>query len=106
MPVSSPTLTGAAAATRAVRVIREGVKIIADHPASGRPIEDMDPPSVSGSSASATAATSCSIDWTATRRLSWPSDISARRDIEVPTGPRRTASSPAAPAGRIAIGKR
>ena len=32
-----------AAATRAVRVIREGAKIIADHPASGRPIEDMDP---------------------------------------------------------------
>jgi plasmid stabilization system protein ParE len=31
------------AATRAVRVIREGVKIIAEHPASGRPIEDMDP---------------------------------------------------------------
>ncbi len=31
------------AATRAVRVIRDGVQIIADHPASGRPIEDMDP---------------------------------------------------------------
>ena len=31
------------AAARAVRVIREGVKIVGDHPASGRPIEDMDP---------------------------------------------------------------
>lgn len=31
------------AAKRAVRVIREGVKIIADHPASGRPIQEMDP---------------------------------------------------------------
>ena len=32
-----------AAATRAVRVIREGMEIVADHPASGRPVEDMDP---------------------------------------------------------------
>lgn len=31
------------AARRAVSVIREGMKIIADHPGAGRPADDMDP---------------------------------------------------------------
>lgn len=31
------------AAMRAVRVIREGVNILADYPRSGRPVENMEP---------------------------------------------------------------
>ena len=31
------------AASRAVRTIREGVKILAKHPEAGRPVDDMEP---------------------------------------------------------------
>ena len=31
------------AATRAAQVIREGMRTVAEHPLSGRPVDDMDP---------------------------------------------------------------